>query len=29
MNQPLFLIHVGKRLEDKLQLGVGLDGCDK
>ena len=29
MKHPLFLIHFGKQLEDKLRLGVGLGGCDK
>ena len=29
MKRPLFLIHFGKRLEDKLWLGVGLGRCDK
>ena len=29
MKHPLFLIHFGKRLEDKLWLGVGLSRCDR
>ena len=29
MKHPLFLIHFGKRLEDKLWLGVGLGRCDR
>ena len=29
MKHPLFLIHFGKRLEDKLRLGVGLGECDR
>ena len=29
MKYPLFLIHFGKRLEDKLRLGAGLGGCDR
>ena len=29
MKQNLFLIHFGKRLEDKLWLGIGLGRCDR
>ena len=29
MKHPLFLMHFGKRLEDKLRLGVVLGGCDR
>ena len=29
MNHPSFLIHFGKRIEDKWYLGVELGKCDR
>ena len=29
MKHPSFLMHFGKRVEDKWWLGVGLDRCDR